>query len=99
MGGIPVTQPTVDPMRLIHEQVHDNLIMPTTPSATMHEYTLTSRGKDYALIIIASHALNTQDIPLLYFGEGLKGFVVLSISDLNDMQSMDVVVSQFGPVT
>jgi hypothetical protein len=62
----------------------------------MHQYILKSRGKEYALITVTSHALNTQDVPLLYFGEELKGMVFLSLNDaMGDMQSMDVVVSQF----
>ena len=69
---------------------------PTVPSDTVHhQYNLRSRGRDYALITVASHAPNVQDSPLLYFGEELKGFVALSLNDLNDMQSMDVMVSQF----
>ena len=82
-------------MNLVHDQVDDASFTPSIPFETVHHYTLTSRGREYALITVTSHALNAQDIPLLYFGEELKGFVVLSLSDLNDMQSMDVVVSQF----
>jgi hypothetical protein len=95
MTGQPVAQASVDPATPIHDQVHNASLIPTVPTETIHEYTLKSRGRDYALITVTSHAPNAQDIPLLYFGEELKGFVVLSLSDLNDMQNMDVVVSQF----
>ena len=60
-----------------------------------HQYNLKSRGRDYALITVASHAADIQGYPLLYFGEELKGFVALSLNDLNDMLSIDVVVSWF----
>jgi hypothetical protein len=96
--GQPVAQPSNDPRNLVHDQVHDASFTPAVPSETIHHYTLTSRGREYALITVTSHAPNAQDIPLLYFGDELKGFVVLSIDDLNDMQSMDVVVSQFFEV-
>jgi hypothetical protein len=82
-------------MNLVDDQAHDASFTPA-PSDTVHHYTLTSRGREYALITVISHAPNARDIPLLYFGDELNGFVVLSIDDLNDMQSMDVVVSQFS---
>jgi hypothetical protein len=90
VAGQPVAQPSMDPM---HHQVHDASSINTIPSETVHEYTLKSRGRDYAIITVASHAPNTQDIPLLYFGEELNGFVSLSLDDLNDMMKVDVVVS------
>ena len=63
------------------------------PASTVHQYSLKSRGRDFAIVAVNSHAHNAQDRPLLYFGEEIKGFVILSLSDLSKMQSMDVVVS------
>jgi hypothetical protein len=93
-GVVSVGQPAVDPMSLIDNQIHDPLSCPASPP-TVHQYILKSRGKDYAFIIVKSHALNGQDPPLLYFGEDITGYVILSLSDLSDMQRMDVAVSQF----
>jgi hypothetical protein len=93
-----VAQPRIDsgPATQPNAQVHHPSFFTTGPSDTVHhQYNLKSRGRDYALITVASHARNLQDSPLLYFGEELKGFVALSLNDLNDVQSMDVVVSQF----
>ena len=80
--------------RFIDNQIHDVLLHPASPP-TVHQYILKSRGRDYAVIIVKSHALNAEDPPLLYFGEDITGYVILSPSDLSDMQRMDVVVSQF----
>lgn len=91
----PTAEPAIDPTTLIHDQVHDASLYPASPAGTVHQYNLTSRGKDYAIITVNSHAHNAQDPPLLYFGEEIKGFVILSLSGLNDMQNMDVVVSRF----
>ena len=88
----PVALPSIDPTQ---DQVHDASFIPNVPSEIVHQYTLTSRRKHYALITVTSHAQNAQDPPLLYFGEELKGSVVLSSSGLGDMRSIDVVVSQF----
>src|SRR5579863_3064947 len=93
-AGQPVAQPSIEPM--VHNQVHDASFIPTASSETVHQYILTSRGREYAFVTVTSHALDPQDIPLLFFGEELRGFVVLSLSDLNDMQNMDVVVSPFS---
>ena len=93
-----VAQPSIDSgaATQVNAQVHHALFFPTVPSDTVHhQYNLKSRGRDYALLTVASHARNVQDSPLLYFGEELKGFVGLSLNDLNDLQSVDVVVSQF----
>jgi hypothetical protein len=91
----PTAQPDMDPTALIHDQVHYASLNPASPAGTVHQYNLKSRGKDYAIITVNSHAHNAKDTPLLYFGEEIKGFVILSLSDLSDMQNMDVVVSQF----
>jgi len=80
----------------VNAQVHHSSFSPTVPSDSVHhQYHLKSRGRDYALVTVASHAPNVQDSPLLYFGEELEGFVALSLNDMNDMQGVDVVVSQF----
>jgi hypothetical protein len=90
-GGVVSTgQPAIDPTSLIGSQTHDVASPPT-----VHRYILKSRGRDYAFIIVKSHAHNAQDPLLLYFGEDVTGYVILSLSDLSDMQRMDVVVSQF----
>jgi hypothetical protein len=88
----------IDPTMPVQDQVDDVSFFPFSPSDTMHQFNLKSRGRDYALINVTSHARNTQDPPLLYFGEELKGFVELSLNDLSDMRSMDVVVSWFFPL-
>lgn len=88
----PVALPSIGPTQ---GQVHDASFIPNVPSEVVHQYTLTSRGRDYALITVTSHAQNAQDPPLLYFGEELKGSVVLSSNGLGNMRSIDVVVSQF----
>lgn len=93
-GVVSVGQPAIDPTSLIDNQNHDDLWHPASPP-TAHQYILKSRGRDYAFIIVKSHALNAEDPPLLYFGEDITGYVILSLSDLSDMQRMDVVVSQF----
>ena len=93
-----IAQPSIDSgaMMRVNAQVHHASSFPTDPSDTVHhQYNLKSRGRDYALITVASHAPNVQDSPLLYFGEELKGFVALSLNDLRDVQSMDIVVGQF----
>jgi hypothetical protein len=85
-------QPAKDPLSLIGDQVHA-LLHPAS-STTVHQYILKSCGREYAQIIVKSHAPNAHNPPVLYFGEDITGHVVLSHSDLSDMQSMDVVVSQ-----
>ena len=91
----PISQTSVDPTRQIHDQVHGSSSSPKVPPDTVHRYDLRSRGRDYGLITITSHASSAQDPPLLYYGEELHGFAVLSLDDLSDIQSMDVVVSRF----
>jgi hypothetical protein len=88
-GVVSAGQAVIDPTSLVDNQIHDVLL------PTAHQYILKSRGRDYALIIVKSHALNAEDPPLLYFGEDITGCVILSLSDLSDMQRMDVVVSWF----
>jgi hypothetical protein len=92
-GVVSAAQPAIDPTNLLNNQIHDGLLRPNPPP-TVHQYILKSRGRDYALILVTSHALNAEDPPLLYFGEDITGYVMLSLSDLSDMQGMDVVVSQ-----
>jgi hypothetical protein len=88
----PVDLPSIGPA---HDQGHDAPFAPPVPPKAVHQYTLRSRGRDYARITIASRAKNAQDHPLLHFGEELEGSVVFSPNDLNDMRSIDVVVSFF----
>jgi hypothetical protein len=89
-GVVSVGQAAIDPTSVIENQIHDVASPPT-----VHQYILKSRGRDYAFIIVKSHALNAQDPPLLYFGEDITGYVILTLSDLSDMQRMDVVVGRF----
>lgn len=93
-GVVSAEQPTIDPTSLINTQFHDLLLHPSSPP-TVHQHTLKSHGRDYASVIVKSHAPNAQDPPLLYFGEDITGCVILSHSDSSDMPRMDVVVSQF----
>ena len=91
--------------RPLHQmaRIHDDasLIQDLYPANTVHEYNLKSLGRDYAIITVKSHARTALDTPLLYFGEELKGFVILSLNNLSDMQNMDVAVSRlfFNNVT
>ena len=64
------------------------------PSAN-HSYTLKSRGRDYATIFVVSRAPSVLEPPLLHFGDELNGQVVLPRDNLNDMQTLEVVVSLF----
>jgi len=88
----PAAQPEIDLANQLHSQVHDISSCPAVSADTEHQYSLKSRGRDYALITVKSHALNAHDPPLLYFGEVLKGFVVLSLNDLGEVRSIDVVL-------
>jgi hypothetical protein len=65
------------------------------PANTVHQYKLVSRGRDYVLIAVMSHARNTRDSPLLYFGEEMKGLIEMSLDDLNGTRSMEVTMSPF----
>ncbi len=71
----------------------ENDILPKTPFNTVHKYVLTSRGREYATIIVVSRAPNIQDTPLLHFGDDINGLIVLPRDNLSDMRSMEVVVS------
>ncbi len=96
-GGVASARgrgPAIDPLSLINDQTR-NASLHTASSSTIHQYILKSRGREYAKIIVRSHSPNAHDPPVLYFGEDISGYVILSLSDLSDMQSMDVVVSQF----
>src|SRR5579863_8626334 len=94
--GQPVALSSID---LIHEQAHDASFIPTDPSEVVHHYILRSPScaSDSGLITVTSHAQSAQEPPLLYFGEELKGSVVLSPSGLSSMRRLDVVVSQLCP--
>jgi hypothetical protein len=73
---------------------NDALIQDLYPENTIHVYNLKSRRRDYAIITVKSHARTALDTPLLYFGEEVKGSVILSLNNLSDMQNMDVAVSR-----
>jgi hypothetical protein len=77
-------------------QKHGVVPSSKTPFHTVHKYILTSRGRDYATIVVMSRAHNIQDTPLLHFGDELNGLIVLPRDSLSDMQSMEVVVSPFS---
>ena len=62
---------------------------------TVHQYNLKSRGRDYAIVTVNSHARTVQHTPSLYFEEEIRGFVILSLTDLSDILNVDVVVSPF----
>lgn len=68
---------------------------PSLEPSTKHNYILKSRGRDYATIVVLSRAPMVQETPLLHFGDDLNGLVVLTRDHLDDMQSMEVVVSLF----
>jgi hypothetical protein len=92
-GNASARQPAIDPTALIHDDASLHPLYPASSADTVHQYNLKSRGRDDAIITVKSHARTAQDPPLLYFGEEIKGFVILSLTDLSDMQNMDVVVS------
>ena len=91
-AGQPAEHP-IDTASQAHNQVHDPAVVPAG-TVTAHKYNLMSRGRHYALITVTSHASKGRDPPLLYFGEELSGFIVLSRGDLGSMLSMDVAVSR-----
>jgi hypothetical protein len=66
---------------------------PSLAPSTKHKYNLKSRGRDYATIVIVSRASYIQETPLLHFGDELNGLIALPRDHLNDLQSMEVVVS------
>jgi hypothetical protein len=91
-AGQPAVHP-IDPASRAHSQVQDPaVVLPDT--TTVHEYNLTSRGRYYALITVTSHASNGRDPPLLYFGEELRGHIVLSRGDLQSTGGMCISVSR-----
>ena len=94
-GSHPTAQPATVPTSHIHDRILDALLHPASAADTVHQYNLKSRGRDYAIIAVKSHARTALDTTLLYFGEEIKGFVILSLNDLSDMQNMDVAVSWF----
>ena len=92
----PTAQLATDIPAHIHDQIPHASLCPASVTDTDHQYNLKSRGRDFAIITVKSHARTALDTPLLYFGEEIKGLVVLSLNDLSDMQNMDVAVSQLG---
>jgi hypothetical protein len=63
------------------------------PLNGVHDYILMSRGNDYVRVEVSSRGLNDPD-PLLYIGEELTGFIVLSPGGLRAMRRIDLMVSQ-----
>ncbi|KAI0255031.1 hypothetical protein BJV78DRAFT_1151862 [Lactifluus subvellereus] len=92
-AGQPAAHP-IDPASQAHNQVRDPAVVPAD-AVTVHKYNLMSRGRDYALITVTSHASDGRDPPLLYFGEELRGFIVLLQGDLESMRSMDIILQLF----
>ncbi|KAH9173756.1 hypothetical protein EDB89DRAFT_2068550 [Lactarius sanguifluus] len=84
---LPAAQPPMVPSSQAHAIV--------SSFDTSHEYTLTSRGRDYATVVVVSHAPNILDPPLLHFGDELKGRIVMRIDSLSDMRIMEVVFQVF----
>ncbi|KAH8983979.1 hypothetical protein EDB86DRAFT_167895 [Lactarius hatsudake] len=83
----PLLDPPVDPSSRAHAIV--------SSFDTSHEYILTSRGRDYATVVVVSRAPNVLDPPLLHFGDELKGRIVMRIDSLSDMRIMEVVFQVF----
>ncbi|KAI9433516.1 hypothetical protein H4582DRAFT_2060923 [Lactarius indigo] len=80
-------------------QAHDHIVLPLEiPSCARHRYSLKSRGREYAVVVVASRADNELDSPLLHFGDGLIGYIKLGIDSLSDMLSMDVVAYMWTSV-
>jgi len=89
--GQSAVQPTAGPS----SQEHGTIPPSKIPFDTAHEYILTSRGRDYAIVFVVSRAHNVLDPPLLHFGDELNGVIVLPRDNLSGMRSMEVVVSWF----
>lgn len=89
--GQSAAQPTAGPS----SQEHGIVPLSNIPFDTAHEYILTSRGRDYASVIVASRARNVLDPPLLHFGDELNGVILLPRDNLSDMRSMEVVFQLF----
>src|SRR6266404_471533 len=70
------------------------------PFDTVHKYILrlTSRGGDYASIIIKSRAPDIWDPPLLHLGDDLNGLIAMPMDNLRDMKRVVVVVSWFPKI-
>ena len=83
----------MDPAIRAHSQVHTPPVFAESPPDGLHQYTLMSSGSDYVRVEVSSRRSNDQD-PLLYIGEELTGFIVLSPGGLRAIQKIDVVVSQ-----
>jgi len=68
------------------------------PFDTAHKYILTSRGRDYANVVIKSRAPDIRDPPLLHLGDDLNGLIAMHMNNLSDMESTEVVVSWFPTI-
>ena len=77
------------------EQAVPQLVMEPSSYTTngVHDYVLMSHGTDYVRVEVSSRGLNNPD-PMLYIGEDLTGFIVLSPGGLRAMQRIDLIVSQ-----
>ncbi|KAI9456877.1 hypothetical protein BJY52DRAFT_1379919 [Lactarius psammicola] len=75
----------------------EDAIVPSSniPFDTLHKYKLTSRGRDYATVVVVGRAPNVLDPPLLHLGDELNGRIVLHSDNLSDMRSMEVVFQLF----
>jgi hypothetical protein len=74
-----------------HNRVHDPPVL--VPASTAHQYSLVSRRSANALVEVTSRAPSTQDHPLLYTGEELRGQILWSPGGLEGIETIDVVVS------
>ncbi|KAI9454407.1 hypothetical protein BJY52DRAFT_1188959 [Lactarius psammicola] len=70
------------------------------PFDTLHKYKLTSRGRDYATVVVVIQAPSVLDPPVLHLGDELDGRIVLRSDNLSDMRSMEVVfrLIEYDPV-
>ena len=59
-----------------------------------HQYTLRSRGKDWALLHVWSRAHGAQERPLLYVGDDVSGRVSMALGKLGEIQRVEVIVCQ-----
>ncbi|KAI0258408.1 hypothetical protein BC834DRAFT_975189 [Gloeopeniophorella convolvens] len=66
-----------------------------TPLTTPHTYAVKSRGKDYAAVVILSHAQNVRDSPLLYYGEDITGAIVVPLDHFERIQTVEVVLQMY----
>ncbi|KAI9454405.1 hypothetical protein BJY52DRAFT_1417892 [Lactarius psammicola] len=75
----------------------EDAIVPSSniPFDTLHKYKLTSRGRDYATVVVMSRAPSVLDPPVLHLGDELNGRIVLRRDNFSDMRSMEVAFQLF----